>query len=311
MIAYRTDLVPATDGIRLALYRYREKAPTSERAYLLVHGLASNARLYDGVAERLTGMGARVAAVDLRGHGGSDKPEEGYDYETMSKDLLFVLERLEKEGWPEQVIAVGQSFGANLVLELAARYGERLAGVVCIDGGTIDLKARFSSWEEAEDALRPPSIEGMPISELEARLRAMHPDWPETGIAGTLANFALRGDGTVAPHLSLDRHMRIVRTMWESRPSDLYQSLSLPVLFVPARSKGAPAAWAAAKEQATAEALAAIGRAEAHVMEGDHDLHAQHPAEVASLLEEAAGRLFRKSAGESRGSEHPLGRRTF
>jgi pimeloyl-ACP methyl ester carboxylesterase len=44
------------------------------QAVLLLHGLASNARIWDGVASRLAGAGLRVAALDLRGHGDSEKP---------------------------------------------------------------------------------------------------------------------------------------------------------------------------------------------------------------------------------------------
>ncbi|HZZ48199.1 MAG TPA: alpha/beta fold hydrolase, partial [Pseudonocardia sp.] len=41
------------------------------RPVLLVHGMSSNARLWDGVAERLAAAGHPVVAVDLRGHGTS------------------------------------------------------------------------------------------------------------------------------------------------------------------------------------------------------------------------------------------------
>jgi alpha-beta hydrolase superfamily lysophospholipase len=57
----------AVDGARLAVRRWRaDGAPI-----LLVHGLASNARTWDGVAEALVAAGHDVAAVDLRGHGAS------------------------------------------------------------------------------------------------------------------------------------------------------------------------------------------------------------------------------------------------
>ena len=55
---------------------------------LLVHGLASNARLWDGVASRLAADGHPVAAVDQRGHGQSDKPDGGYDFATLTEDWL-------------------------------------------------------------------------------------------------------------------------------------------------------------------------------------------------------------------------------
>ena len=63
----RDETIELPGGPRLALRR----ADGPRRAYLLVHGLASNARLWDGVARRLAGAGHAVAAVDLRGHGRS------------------------------------------------------------------------------------------------------------------------------------------------------------------------------------------------------------------------------------------------
>src|SRR5262245_66295998 len=83
--------------------------------FLLVHGLASNLRLWDGVAERLHAAGHTVVAVDQRGHGRSDAPEAGYDLETAVADLLALVEALGLE----RPLLVGQSWGGTVVLELA------------------------------------------------------------------------------------------------------------------------------------------------------------------------------------------------
>src|SRR4029453_16181489 len=56
-------------------------------AVLLLHGLASNARIWDGVGPRLVGAGLRVVALDLRGHGASDQPGSGYDFAIVGRDL--------------------------------------------------------------------------------------------------------------------------------------------------------------------------------------------------------------------------------
>ena len=75
------------------------------RPMLLVHGLASNARMWDGVAEELSARGHRVVAVDLRGHGQSTKPSVGYDFTTITDDLLAVVSSM---GGEKPVVA-GQS----------------------------------------------------------------------------------------------------------------------------------------------------------------------------------------------------------
>jgi pimeloyl-ACP methyl ester carboxylesterase len=286
---YVTRRVRGAGGVELAVDLWPAESAGPERpGYLLVHGLASNARLYDGVAAALVAAGHAAATMDLRGHGRSAKPDDGYDYETMCGDLTAVLDNLTADPGPSvfgRPVVVGQSFGGNLVVELAHRYPDKVSGIVGIDGGMFDLRSRFSSWEEAEQALAPPRIEGMLVEELEQRLSEMHPDWPPAGIAGTLANFEVRDDGTVAPWLTLDRHLKIVRTMWESSPQEIYREITVPVLFLLAESPAAPAALTAAKRAGIEQALAALARGEVKWFSpADHDVHAQYPAEVAAAL---------------------------
>ena len=66
--------------------RYWPGASVSVPA-LLVHGLASNARVWDGVAALLAAAGREVLAVDLRGHGASaavPDPPDGPTWEAAS-----------------------------------------------------------------------------------------------------------------------------------------------------------------------------------------------------------------------------------
>jgi pimeloyl-ACP methyl ester carboxylesterase len=241
--------------------------------FLLVHGLASNARMWDGVAAVLAEAGHDVAAVDLRGHGQSPKPDEGYDFGSVVDDLLAVLDRL---GW-ERAVAAGQSWGGNVVLELALRSPERVHAAACVDGGTIELSRRFESWEDCAEALRPPPLAGPPMVDIEGMVRGRHHDWPESGVIGMLANFEVRADGTVAPWLTRERHMQILHHLWEHRPSLVYADVAVPLLFIPAGDKAE-----------TSAAAAAAPRGRVAVLEGDHDLHAQQPEAVARLLLELA-----------------------
>lgn len=294
--AYETRRVPVVGGVELAvdIWRLTDETAPLRPAFVLIHGLASNARMYDGVATWLGRGGRTSATLDLRGHGRSDKPDSGYDYDTMCADLAAVLASLADDpgvGVFGRPVIVGQSFGGNLVLEFAARYPEMLAGVACIDGGTIDLQARFGSWEEAEAALRPPAIAGTGLAELEQRFAEMHPDWHERGIRGALANFEVRADGTVAPWLTLERHMKIVRTMWESRPP--YAEVKVPVLLLPVDSPQLPPEWSRAKHEGVDEALSTLERAQVYWFSpADHDVHAQYPKAVAAILVAAATGLF-------------------
>ncbi len=280
-----SERVGVADGVALHV----ERRPGEGVAFLLVHGLASNLHLWDGVAAGLAGWGHAVAAVDQRGHGRSDKPDDGYDIATVTDDLARVVDGLGLD----RPVLVGQSWGANVVLEAAWRFPGRIRGVACVDGGWIELRRYFPDWESCVAALRPPATTGRPSSEIEAWLRHQHPDWPDTGIAGALACFEHRDDGTVAPWLSLERHLAVLAGMWEHSPSSRYAELEVPVLLVPARSDApADGPRAEGRRRQVDEAAGALARSRVQWMAGDHDLHAQHPAELAKLLHDAVDEGF-------------------
>jgi len=274
----RTERIEAAPGVGLAVRRWDGAGP----GFVLVHGLASNAMMWDGVADALAAAGHAVAAVDLRGHGRSDKPDAGYDFETVTDDVREVLRALGLD----RPVVVGQSWGGNLAVELAHRFPDALRGIACVDGGFIELAERFPEWAECERVLAPPRLAGTPAREIEAYARRAHPDWPETGIRGLLANFEIRPDGTVAPWLTYERHMTILRALWEHRPFTRLAGLDAPLLLLPA---GGDATWAAEKASLVARAEREAWRIRVRWFpDADHDIHGQHPVELAAALHEAS-----------------------
>ena len=164
--------VAIRDGLELALREW----PGAGRPYLLVHGLASNARTWDLVAQTLNAQGHYVIAVDQRGHGHSDKPDSGYGFDEVTSDLLLLIEKLELR----QPIVAGQSWGGNVVLDFAARYPEALTGLVLVDGGFIELSKDGEAWETVAERLKPPHLIGTPRSLMVERMKSFHGDWSET-----------------------------------------------------------------------------------------------------------------------------------
>lgn len=270
--------IAVDDGVDLRVLDHRNETGRGA-ALLLVHGLASNALLWSGTAHALAARGHRVIAVDQRGHGHSAKPDHGYDFATVSRDLLRLIGRLGLD----RPIVIGQSWGGNVVLDLAARQPDAVTAVVAVDGGFIDLGSRFADWDDCRAALTPPSLTGTPVRVMEERIRAFHPHWPEDGIRGALANFEVRSDGTIAPWLSLDRHLAILRALYEQRPAELFPRVEVPVLLVPADT--GDVLWTHDKRVAVDAALAALPHGEAHWFSpADHDIHAQYPDELADVV---------------------------
>lgn len=266
-------------GVELHAEAWRPQVCDHPVAFVLVHGLASNAAMWRGVARRLESLGHAVVAVDQRGHGLSTKPDGQYDVATFAADLAELVNALPFS----RPALVGQSFGGNVVLELAAGQPDLVSGVACVDGGWIELADRFSSWEACESALAPPVFDGRPGGDLESLFREHHPDWPEEGIEALLASFEVRSDGTVAPWLSRSRHLQILRSLWEHHPSRLYQFVRVPALLVPAVNSGQPPGSHDAERAARLLPLVRL-----EPMAGDHDLHAQHPEAIAELLHDWA-----------------------
>jgi pimeloyl-ACP methyl ester carboxylesterase len=268
--------VPVADGVRL---RVRHWPAAGAPPFLLVHGLSSNARLWDGVAARLAAAGRPAYAVDLRSHGESDAPPSGYDTATAAADVAAVTAGL---GLAPAVVA-GQSWGGNVVVRLAAEHPGPVAALALVDGGWIDLGAEFDSWDACAAALRPPDVDGMRASELRGIIARQHADWADWAVDATLANLRVTDAGFLRRRLAIDDHMSILRSMWADPPWRDYARVSVPTLLVPAVATGEEAA---SKRRALV-AKAAAGLARSRVREyvgADHDLHAQRPAELADDL---------------------------
>ena len=274
------DDVVRLPGFRMAVRR----APGLRRPFLLVHGLASNARLWDGVAHRLANAGHEVVAVDLRGHGRSEETADGYDTATAAADLAALIGELGWTGERAPVVA-GQSWGGNVVLTLAARHGG-VAAIALVDGGWLHLSDRFPTFEACWEQLAPPDFSSWTRAQLEERAGAWNADWPPEGRAGALANFADLPDGTVRPHLTREHHRSIVRSLWDDDPRPLY-----PQVAVPASLLAAVDAVPTTPTPVT-EALEHIPDAEVLWYVGaHHDLHAQQPDRCTADLLALAARV--------------------
>lgn len=279
---FPTDTFLAIAGLRLHLRDWG--GPDAQPPILLVHGLASNARIWDLLAALLA-PNFRIAALDQRGHGLSDKPDDGYDLATIAGDLAGVIVAL---GWSRPLV-VGHSWGANVALQLAADHPELPAGIVLLDGGTNEL-ASAMALDETLERLAPPRLAGTPLAEFQERLRGR---WASGLLSqaveeAIMGNFAIDAEDRIAPHLTYERHLKIVRGMWEQRPTQLFAQVACPTLIIPAELPPADqqaAAWVDLKRRAVAVAAASIPHARVVWAHNTiHDVQLQRPEWLASEL---------------------------
>src|SRR4029077_10227271 len=110
-------------GVRLFVREWPSDGPS----VLLVHGLASSSVIWEGVARRLW-PSFRVVAYDQRGHGRSDKPDDGYGFDDVCADAARVIASL-KLGRP---LVAGHSWGANVALQLGVERPDLLSRLVLV-----------------------------------------------------------------------------------------------------------------------------------------------------------------------------------
>ena len=112
------------DGLRL---RYLDEG--SGAAVVLVHGFGSSIEhnwVRPGIVGRLTEAGYRVLALDVRGHGGSEKPHDPGRY---GQESVADIVRLMDQAGVERAHLVGYSRGAMLAHHARDRFPERFITV--------------------------------------------------------------------------------------------------------------------------------------------------------------------------------------
>jgi pimeloyl-ACP methyl ester carboxylesterase len=256
--------------------------PSGAVPVLLVHGLSSNARLWDSVGACLAADGYAVVAVDLRGHGSSagvPDPPDRDPTDVAVADLVAVCAEL---GW-RHVLVAGQSWGGNVAVQLAAEHPELVAGLALVDGGWLHLGDQWSDVDEAWPTLAPPNLADWTLDDLREVLTDAHPDWSAEAVEATLASLEHCPDGTVRPWLSVERHRARVASLLRHSPRSLYRRVRCPTVLLAAGDPPDPGA---------PEAAAALPDATLVVFpDGDHDLHAQYPDRVAAAIESLLGRV--------------------
>lgn len=129
------------DGVRLG---YTVRPGDARKRVALIHSLALDRSVWDGVADRLAEAGASVLTYDARGHGGSDKPAGPYTIDLFANDLADVLDSL---GWNAAVVG-GASMGGCAALAFATLYPSRLAGLGLVDTTAWYGAQAAQAWEE-------------------------------------------------------------------------------------------------------------------------------------------------------------------
>ena len=105
----------------------REDGDPNDPPLILVHGFQASLRWWDGVTPKLA-REHHVVRIDLLGHGGSEKPPDGYSMEEQGDLVAQVLEEL----GVRRAAVVGHSMGGQVVTALAERHRELVGRLMII-----------------------------------------------------------------------------------------------------------------------------------------------------------------------------------
>src|ERR1700676_1227328 len=103
------------------------------RALVFLAPWTMNSAWWEYQIADLSARGLRCVAYDRRGHGRSDEPNHGYEFDALSDDLQTVLEQLDLR----EVTLVGQSMGCGEVVRYLSRHGSsRIRRIVLVSPTT-------------------------------------------------------------------------------------------------------------------------------------------------------------------------------
>jgi long-chain acyl-CoA synthetase len=133
--------------IDLDLYRHEVRVSTNplvrlsaidispdhpQRTFVFIHGFGGQAEQWHYQLQTFS-VENRVIALDLRGHGLSDRPGRGYDMPQLVSDLETALVLLKVKG---KFVLVGHSFGGAVVTEYALKNPDRVERLILLATAT-------------------------------------------------------------------------------------------------------------------------------------------------------------------------------
>jgi len=149
----------------------------------------------------LSNHGLRCIAYDRRGHGRSDDPGRGYEFDTLADDLAALIAQLDLR----DVTLVGHSMGCNEIARYFSRHGTSRIARVALIGTLTPFILRTAD-----------NPEGVPKIALDQTVAALQRDRPSYVTDGAIKFFGLGSKWPGPPVLSSEMVQWIIRLALES-----------------------------------------------------------------------------------------------
>lgn len=122
---------------------------SGNEALVLVHGWGCNLDHWRDQIPNLSKRG-RVLALDLPGHGQSDKPEISYTIDHFANAIDAVM----RDAKVDRAVVAGHSMGTPVARQFYRKYPQKTAAIVIVDGGlrpfgTKEMREQFMAMFRA------------------------------------------------------------------------------------------------------------------------------------------------------------------
>jgi pimeloyl-ACP methyl ester carboxylesterase len=235
---------------------------------LAVHGLAQTAWTWSPVARRLRAF-AHVVAMDLRGHGLSDAPSDGYDRDQLVEDAIAVAEGAGLLAYADEAgagasgakspfVVAGHGFGAAVAAWTASALGDRCAGLVLVDGGWTNMpdETEMSPDEWRAAIAEPPEVLRSAGAWLADRRAFDPPTWDPDQERAARAEVVETAAGRVKPAIHGHALAASVAALWTYVPLAVLPAVQAEVVALAARDDDGGRHHQALREAAAARLAA-------------------------------------------------------
>ncbi|MFS1517304.1 alpha/beta hydrolase [Bacillus sp. SCS-151] len=209
---------------------------------LFLHFSSGNSHMWDSLIPYFTNH-FNLIVPDIRGHGKSDSPKEGYHIDDMAADMNLLL----KELGIKRCHIVGSSLGAEIALSFASSYPDMVKSIIC-EGALYNEFGPYGLINDSEE-IKTETIDKRRIDLMNFTrpafntkddfVNAMKNDFKKQGIWNehflnfVKHNMSKTEDGYFTNCFPLLARQEYIQHYWDVKFEEYYKKVKCPILMLP------------------------------------------------------------------------------
>lgn len=242
----REKVIELSNGIKLNYLYSENEGVSQDPTILFLHFSGGTSHMWSGVFPMFK-EDYQLIAPDVRGHGKSSRPPEGYHIEDMAYDVYLMLQQLKVR----KCHVIGSSLGAEVGLCLAAKHPDLVLSLTC-EGAICN---EFGEYGMFDGSLEEISIEKSRVNlilkerklkkyqSLEEFISDERVPFDKLGIWNSYVHQFLfncaeqQMDGSYMSHYKNEVRTEYIQKYWDVKFEEYYKRVECPVLFMPSEEE--------------------------------------------------------------------------